>query len=298
LEPEQVAQKPTATTSVAPTTTVAPKGPTSKQRAQSFVADASMAISRGDLTGARRHINQGRQVAPSDPRWSELEQQIVRKENELQQRDIAQQKANVVAGNLKAAGDYMQGKDYVRAIAAYDKILEVDPNNTAAIQGRSSAIALKQMEEAARTPVMAARDYQQTPTQFISASGEAPKGFQTGGGVNVKKATSGPGFAGELIIEINPPNAQPGQPYELRVRLHNKGNGIINVKSLELVSTFGGRSTGKGQQIPPKVPRISAQANSVLHEVRGTWSEAQNEGSITATLTLVGNAKVTKTLRW
>jgi tetratricopeptide (TPR) repeat protein/predicted Ser/Thr protein kinase len=296
---EQVAQQQTGvTTSVAPTTTVAPKGPPPQQRAQTFVADASMAISRGDLTGARRHINQGRQIAPSDPRWSELEQQIASKERELQQRDIEQQRANVVAGNLKQAGDHMAAKDYDQAIAAYGKILEVDPNNTAAIQGRNSAITLKQMEEAARTPVMAARDYQQTQTQFISASGEAPKGFQGGGGVNVKKATTGPGFAGELIIEINPPNAQPGQPYLLRVRLLNKGNGVITVKYLELVSTYSGRSTGKGQQIPPKVPRVSAQANSVLHEVRGTWSEAQNQGSITATLTLVGNAKVTKTLSW
>jgi len=257
-----------------------------------------MAINRGDIAAARNFIAQGREIAPSDTRWSELNRQIARKEDELRERDLEQKKANVVAGNLKVAGDYMAAKDYDRALAAYDKILEVDPNNTAAIQGRNSAITLKQMEEAARAPVMAARNFQQTPTEFISAKGESPKGFQSGGGVNVKKATSWPAFAGELIIELNPPNAQPGQPYELRVRLHNKGNGVITVKFLELVSTYSGRSTGKGQQIPPKVQRVSAQANSVLHEVRGTWSEAQNEGSITATLTLVGDAKVTKTLSW
>ncbi len=296
-EPTPTPQQPAVTTSVPPTP-VAPSGPTPEQRAQTFVADASMAINRGDLTGARNLINQGRQIAPSDPRWNELNQQIARKENENRERDLEQQKASVVTGNLKLAGDYMAGKDYDRAVAAYDKILEVDPNNTAAITGRNNAIALKQMEEAARTPVMAARNYQQTQTEFISGKGETPKGFQAGGGVNVKKGTSGPGFAGELIIELNPPNAQPGQPYVLRVRLHNKGNGVITVKFLELVSTYGGKATGKGQQIPPKTQRVSAQANSVLHEVRGTWSEAQNQGSITAILTLVGNARVTKTLSW
>jgi tRNA A-37 threonylcarbamoyl transferase component Bud32/tetratricopeptide (TPR) repeat protein len=296
-EPQEPVQQPVATTSVAPTP-VAPSGPTPEQRAGTLVADASMAINRGDIDGARGYIAQGRKIAPSDPRWSELNQQIARKEEELRQLDIQQKTANVVAGNLKQAGDYMAAKDYDRALAAYDKILEVDPNNTAAIQGRNSAITLKQMEEATRAPAMATRDFQQTQTEFISAKGDAPAGFQSGGGVSVKKATSGPGFAGELIIELNPPNAQPGQPYELRVRLHNRGNGVITVKFLELVSTYSGKSTGKGQQIPPKVQRVSAQANSVLHEVRGTWSEAQNQGSITATLTLVGNARVTKTLSW
>ncbi len=297
-EPESAPspQQPVVTTSVAPTP-MAPSGPTNEHKAQTLVADASMAISRGDLDGARNLITQGRQIVPSDPRWDELNQQIARKVNEDRERDLEQRKANVVTGNLKLAGDHMVTKDYDRAIAAYDKILEIDPNNNAAIQGRNSAITLKQLEEA-RTPVMAARNFQQTQTEFISAKGESPKGFQSGGGVNVKRATSGPGFAGELIIELNPPTAQPGQPYELRVRLHNKGNGVITVKYIELVSTYGGQSTGKGQQIPPKTQRVSAQANSVLHEVRGTWSEAQNQGSITATLTLVGDSKVTKTLSW
>jgi hypothetical protein len=97
---------------------------------------------------------------------------------------------------------------------------------------------------------------------------------------------------------VNPVNAQPGQPYVLLVRVHNAGNQTIHIKSLELVSSYGGRTIGKGQQIPARTPQVSPRATAVLHEVAGTWTEEQNKGSIVANVALVGGGSLTKSISW
>jgi len=127
---------------------------------------------------------------------------------------------------------------------------------------------------------------------------DGPKGFESGGRVKAKRATAAPTFPGELVIELNPPNAQPGQPYEVVVRLYNEGNRAILVKFLELVTSYGGKSIGKGQSISPMSPRINPKSSALIYRVRATWTEEQDQGSITATVTMVGDAKLTKTISW
>ena len=100
------------------------------------------------------------------------------------------------------------------------------------------------------------------------------------------------------MVEIYPITVQPGQPYYLRVRVHNKGNKPIGIKSLELVTTYGARTSGKGQPLTPVVQRVNPRDTSLLFEVRGNWSEDQNKGKVQAIVTLVGNAKLTKTIQW
>jgi serine/threonine protein kinase/tetratricopeptide (TPR) repeat protein len=297
----------------APVTTSIPRQVTTQQpsdtrRAQELVADAGMAIAAGNFEEARRVIAQGRSLAPDNPRWAQLTKQLNEKQNELRQQDIAQRREQVIAGYLKQAAAHIEAEDYDQAILAYDQILGHDPNHTVAITGRTQAINLKrqleleqQRQAELRTASVAAnREIIQSNTEYVAApgKGDGPKGFDTGGGVKVGKATSAPRFPGELIIELNPTNAQPGQPYVVRVRLHNEGNRSVTVKSLELVSSYGGKNRGKGQQIPPKVQRINPKATAILHEVPGTWSEELSKGSITAVVTLVGNAQLRKTIRW
>jgi hypothetical protein len=91
---------------------------------------------------------------------------------------------------------------------------------------------------------------------------------------------------------------QPGDPYDLMVRVHNQGNKPIGVKSIELISTYGAKTTGKGQALTPLVQRVNARDTSVIFQTRGTWSEDQKQGSIEAVVTLIGDAKLRKTIRW
>ena len=101
-----------------------------------------------------------------------------------------------------------------------------------------------------------------------------------------------------IRVNIHPKTVQPGDPYYLRVRIHNQGNRPIVVKSIELISTFGSKTTGKGQQLPTMVQRVNPRDTSLIWEVSGTWSEDQNVGSIQAVVTLIGDAKLLKTIQW
>jgi tetratricopeptide (TPR) repeat protein len=278
-----------------PVQPVRPAGPTTAQKAQALVADAGLAIGGKDVERARSLISEGKQLDPSNPRWSQLERQVVNLEQELEQESIEEQRAQIIAGYLTQATQAIGAEDYDRAIAAYDEIIKQEPNHAGAVTGKAQALNLKRQVER----VAAARHIIHSKTEFVAPPGQPdrPKGFESGG-VKVKAATRAARFPGELIIELNPTNAQPGNPYVLRVRVANQGNRPVHVKSLEIVSTYSGKSTGKGQQIPARVQRIDPRASVLLHEVDGTWTEEQNQGRITATVTLVGDAKLIKTISW
>ena len=173
----------------------------------------------------------------------------------------------------------------------------MDPANATAATGKANATSLERQRTAS---IASIRRISPSKTEFIPPPGtrDGPQGFESGGGVKAKRATTAPTFPGELVIELNPPNAQPGQPYEIVIRLYNEGNRAILVKFLELVTSYGGKSIGKGQSISPMSPRINPKSSALLYRVRATWTEEQDQGNITATVTMVGDAKLTKTIRW
>jgi tetratricopeptide (TPR) repeat protein len=293
---QQKEPEPTPATTTVPRVTQ-PKGPSTAQRVDSIVADASMALAGGNIQQAQNLIAQGEKLAPDDQRWGRLKTQITEKEYQLRQQGEAQRRAQAVNSLLKTAAEYIVAEDFDRAIEAYDQVLEIDPANATAATGKANATNLARQRTAA---IASIRRISPTKTEYIPPPGQrdGPKGFEGGGGVKVKRATRAASFPGELVIELNPPNAQPGQPYEIIVRLHNEGNRAIPVKFLELVTSYGGKSIGKGQQIPPRSPRINPKSNALIYQVRATWTEEQNQGSITATVTMVGDAKLTKTIKW
>lgn len=275
--------------------------------AQSLSADASMAIAGGQLEQARSLIAQGREVDPSNPRWDQLSRQVQDRARQRQAQETQRKKVELLSGHLQQATKHVEVGDYDSAIAAYDVVLSEDPTNVAALSGKVQATGLKQRVELDRkrqeefqqkTAIAPTRRIAEGKTEYTAPGGpEGPKGFESGG-VQVKKATGAPTFPAQVIIEVNPPNAQPGQPYVLRVRMHNEGNKPIHAKTIELVSTYSGSTTGKGQQIPVRTARVNPRATAMLLEVSGTWSEEQNKGQIVAHVSLMGGGSLTKTIKW
>jgi hypothetical protein len=197
---------------------------------------------------------------------------------------------------VSEATEHLKAQNYEAAIASYDQALEIDPDNPNLITARNAA--QNAMRQAAATVSVAALSIEQSKTQYVApGQSDTPKGFEAGG-VDVNIATSAPDNPAELIIEIRPRTVQIGDPYFLRVRVANQGNRPIGVKSLELISTFGSRTMGKGQQLQPLVQRVNPRDTSVIWEVPGTWSEEQTQGSIQAVVSLIGDAKLVKTIRW
>ena len=292
----EAAPAPVQQVQATPTPTI-DRGPTNVQKATALAADASLAIGAGELAGAERLIRQGRQLDPMSPRWHQLDRQLERARNQSQQAAIASEQQARIDAFVTEATTHLKAQNYEGAIAAYDKALEIDPNNAHLIASRNTATnAMQQMAAAATVTSLAIRE---SKTQFV-APGESntPKGFEVGDDVQVKRATTAPDNPAELILQIHPATVQPGDPYFLRVRLNNQGNRPIGVKSIELISTFGSQTTGRGQQLRPMVQRINPRDTSLIWEVPGTWSEEQNQGSIQAVVTLIGDAKLLKTIQW
>jgi tetratricopeptide (TPR) repeat protein len=272
------------------------RGPSNTERATALAADASLAIGAGDLAGAEELIRQGRTLDPNSPRWQQLDQQLRRARDQTQQAAVQAERQARIDSFVGEATAHMRAESYEAAIASYDKALEIDPNNAQLIAARNTAKNAMQQKQATATATGLA--IQQSKTQYVApGESDAPKGFE-GGGVKVKRATSAPDNPAELIVEIRPRTVQPGDPYFLRVRVANRGNRPIGVKSIELISTFGSRTTGKGLQLTPLVQRVNPRDTSMIWEVPGTWTEEQNQGSIQAIVTLIGDAKLIKTIQW
>ncbi len=279
----------------------------SQQEAQTMAADAAMAIANGQLGDARALIARGREIDPSMARWDRLNQQIQQRARQLQTQQSQKERQGQISTQLQRATSHVEAGEYDAAIAAYDGVLDLDPTNAAATAGKSQVVGLRRQVQLDRqrreeleqkTAVAPRRTIVESKTEFTDPRGQdGPKGFDVGG-VEVKKATSAPTFPAQVIIEVNPVNAQPGQPYVLRVRVFNEGNRPIHVKSLELVSSYGGRTTGKGQQLPARTQRVNPRSTAVLHEVSSTWTEEQNKGMIVANVALVGGGFLTKSISW
>ena len=251
----------------------------SQQEARTMAEDAAMAIANGQLGDARALIAQGREMDPSMARWDQLNQQIQQRARQLQTQQSQKERQGQISTQLQRATSHVEAGEYDAAIAAYDGVLDLDPTNAAATAGKSQVVGLRRQVQldrqrredlAQKTSVAPTRTIVESKTQFTDPSAsEGPKGFLVDG-VEAKPATAAATFPADVTIEVNPVNAQPGQPYVLRVRLHNAGNGTIHVKSLELVSKYGGNTFGKGQQIPARTQQINPRATALLHEVSGT----------------------------
>jgi hypothetical protein len=135
-------------------------------------------------------------------------------------------------------------------------------------------------------------------TKYKPANGTTnePQGFALEDGTKVNVATARPEFPAEIIIELAPPNADPGEPYQLSVRIHNHGNHSINLDGLEIVWNVDGRFTGGS--IPISASNVSPRSTLLLHEVDGTWVEDLNSAQIVATVTLAEGGRLSNTLSW
>lgn len=147
------------------------------------------------------------------------------------------------------------------------------------------------------------REFVEGRTAFApGASGGSEKeseilGFEAEPGLEVGE-TADSFFPAELMIEVSPEDAKPGERYAIRVSLFNTGYRPIRIGGLELVSRFGGKTVGKGQPIPVIASEIPPQATVLIYEVEGTWKESLNEGEIETRVALSEGGTLTKRLLW
>ena len=273
-----------------------PATPTPREQAAAIAADAALALGNGKLDEAASLISRGRQLEPANPRWSELAARL------RAEKTTAELEASAVQ-QLEAGRRALEGGDFQRAIDAYKAAMEYAPESREAQRGLESAIRLKhEADNAQRAAAAAARQFVESDTEFVPAPSAEEQtqevvGFEMEDRFEVNE-TPDPFFPAKIIIEVHPADAKPGEPYVLRVRVFNEGYRPVEVRGLELVSRFGGKTVGKGVEIPTRTQRIEPQATVLVHEIAGTWKEAQQHGELTATVMLVEGGKFTKSISW
>jgi eukaryotic-like serine/threonine-protein kinase len=258
-------------------------------------ADAALAIARGKLDEARRLIERGERLDPDNPRFRALREQLRVQVREAERRTLATRK-------VEEGGRYLTRGDARRAVDAYTEALQVDPANAAARNGLDRALGL-----ASPTPPPAPEVRPATPPRtFVEGrtvftpgkpSGDELMGFEAEPGIEVGETTDAI-FPAQVILDLDPQDAKPGDPFAIRVSLFNEGYRPIRIGSLELVSRFGDRATGNGQLLALSADEVPPQTTILLHEIRGTWKESLNEGALEATVTLAEGGSLKKTLRW
>jgi predicted Ser/Thr protein kinase len=267
-----------------------PPGPTpAQQRVAELAVDASMAIGDGELDRAETLIAEGRRLDAANERWPQLTDQLRRERDKVKQAQAAQEKADVIEAYVTRAAELMRNKDYKAAIAVYDEALKIDPTN-------ANLIASRNLAQDTLVRDVSTLEIKQSVTKFFGPEGGG--GFEDDKNINVKLGTQKPDGPAEVTIEIFPITVQPGQPYYLRVRVFNKGNKPIGIKGLQLISTFGAKTSGKGQELAPMVQRVNPRDTSLIWEVQGNWTEDQNQGKVEAIVHLIGKARLEKAIWW
>ncbi|MGH9387979.1 MAG: hypothetical protein ACRD1Z_00060, partial [Vicinamibacteria bacterium] len=145
------------------------------------------------------------------------------------------------------------------------------------------------------------REFVEGRTQFTpggsSENEDKILGFEAEPGFDIGE-TADSFLPAEILIELSPEDAKPGERYVVRVSLFNAGYRPIRIGSLELVSRFGDKTVGKGQPIPVVASEVPPQATVVIYEVAGTWKESLNEGEIETQVALAEGGTLTKRLTW
>lgn len=265
--------------------------PLPKEELTTLIADGALAISRGALDEARELIERAELIDPGSNRVQTLRAQL----------QIEQRRSTRARERISQAERLVGQGAYEEAIALYEEALGLQPGSTEARRGLESVRELlaRAKAEAMRPTVEPTRRYQESETVFTSDESESGEllGFEMEDRFAVKE-TADPIYPAKLIIELDPNDALPGEPYTIRVSVFNEGYRPIALRELELVNVVGDRATGKGQPVPTRSRQVAPQSTAVLYEVSGTWKEAQLHGAIEVYLRLADGGTLTKSVSW
>jgi len=283
-----------------PPTSTTSSVPDPRERATEQALDVVIALASGDLEKAQSLAEKLAKLDPTDPRFRAMAAEVERRAREARK--------NQEAGNhVEGALGFLQGRDYDRAAAEYGKALEIDPTHPSAMMGTIVVEALKQRTTITATGTSLtererpARVFLETTTRWAPSPGSVtgtPSGFVPDG-FEGKRAATHASVPAQILLEVVPHDARPGEPYILRLRLYNEGYTPLAIETVELVSTFGDHPpTGRGQLLQPRLKLASAKSILLLHEVWGIWTESQSTGSIDVGVGLGRGDKLTKTVSW
>jgi hypothetical protein len=162
-----------------------------------------------------------------------------------------------VAGLLSQAQSAAASGNFDAAIAHYDEVLKLDPQNPSAQSGKAAAQSARLTS---RKSFVTGRTVVQAGKAKANLSG-----FDTSD-VSVQKA---PDFSGRLEFSMSPAKPKPGEAYTLQIALVNDGKKAIKLSSMTVNTVVNGTRTGG--PMAPRVREVAPQQRAVLEELPGVW---------------------------
>jgi len=276
------------------------------QKAADQVRSGDGALARGDFAAAEAAAAEALRIAPWDKGAVGLQRRIA------ESRAAAQRDADVKAANarttqvttaLNDAATALQAKQYEAAIAAYDRALQLDPGNSAALNGRTGAISAKAIADAQasgpRPGAGSVKTFVPGRTEAKAASAGGLVGFEDSAGVDVKRGTQGAGLAGTIVFEATPQVPKSGEAYKVVVFLSNEGSQPIPLAAMmSLSTTVDGRSQ-KGQ-VAPITTTVAPGQRGVLWQMPSgqVWKDSTQSWVMEVVITTQRNETYRNTLTW
>jgi eukaryotic-like serine/threonine-protein kinase len=275
------------------------------QKAALELKAAEAALAQADFAAADAHVAAARGLAPWDAAVPALAARVAdargRAEREAQSR-TQQARASQVNALLNEAAGAMEKRQFEAAVAAYNRVLEVDPGNAVAQTGKSNAITARTVAEAsagAGRPGALARTFVPGKTEAKGGEGAGGLvGFEESAGVVVKKGTQASELPGRVVFEANPASPKAGERYRIVVSLANDGAQPIQLSALTVATTVDGRR--QAGALPPSATTVAPGSRAVVWQSPSelVWKDGISSWTMEILLQTTKGESYRNTLTW
>ena len=189
-----------------------------------------------------------------------------------------------MAGLLGQADAALSGRNFDAAVAAFDEVLKLDPQNARASQGKAAAQA-------------SAASYKRTfAPGRTTLGGKGAKvdlgGFDTSG-VTVAKVAD---YSGRIEFDTAPTRVLPGDSYSVRIYLVNDGKKPFKISSVSVATTSNGSRAGGPIEV--RAREVQLRDRVMLDERTAVWAAGTNSWTLEVVVTTDRDATFTNRLNW
>ncbi|HXK12635.1 MAG TPA: protein kinase [Vicinamibacteria bacterium] len=276
------------------------------QKAAAQVRAADAALARGDLAGADAGAAEALRIAPWDPGAVELSRRIDAAKLQAQRDAEARgqrDRAAKITTLLTQADAKAAAKEYGAAIGLYDQVLELEPGNATALQGKSNARTQQTLAEAnvGSRSVAVVHSFVpgKTEARGTRAAGPVPPGFEESAGVNPKIGETAAELPGRILFEASPAAPKAGDHYKVVVFLSNEGSQPIQLASTMTVVTIVDGKRYPGPPLTPSTTTVApGQKAPVYLMPEQIWKEGTESWTMEIALRTTKGDTYTNALSW
>lgn len=196
----------------------------------------------------------------------------------------AQPGASQIAGLLGQAAAAVSARQFDGALAAFDEVLRIDPQNASAAQGRAAA------QDAAATYK---RGFAAGRTSLSGKEAKSDLGGFDTSGVKVAKV---PDYSGRIEFEVTPPRVLPGDTYTVKIFLVNDGKKAFKIGSVTVATLVNGSRSGG--PIAARAREIEPRDRVLLDERTAEWAGNTTSWTMEAVVGSDRDATFTNRLNW